>query len=236
MSRVSVYSSRGYLSTPTCARAAVAPRGKARPGSAKRRPSIQDKAPSKRSLPGQGDKTPARGACRDDRARIRPFKSKVYKTEDRDPDKRSLSGRPNPGTTREARHGAPCAPARPDGRRAIRRRKTTTAASHLPRQIATSGLRSSSPAHASLRGFPQGHVAGHRAAWGMRWHAATTVASGGAPNGPPRCCPGDRDGHLMPLSPTVRSRYDNTVPHCSATVPALLQLPPLLHFYPFLLR
>src|SRR3954468_9917010 len=67
----------------------------------------------------------------------------------------------------------------------------------------------------------------------MRWHAATTVANGGAPNGPPRCCPGDRDGHLMPLSPTVRSRYDNTVPHCSATVPALLQLPPLLHFYPF---
>src|SRR3954465_12080363 len=67
----------------------------------------------------------------------------------------------------------------------------------------------------------------------MRRHAAAIVANGGAPNGPPRCCPGDRDGHLMPLSPTVRSRYDNTVPHCSATVPALLQLPPLLHFYPF---
>src|SRR3954466_13780022 len=49
----------------------------------------------------------------------------------------------------------------------------------------------------------------------MRWHAATTVAIGGAPNGPPRCCPGDRDGHLMPLSPTVRGRYDSTVRHCS---------------------
>src|SRR3954462_6950795 len=165
-----------------------------------------------------------------------PSKNKVYETEDRDPDKRSLSGRPNPGTIREARHGALCAPARPDSQQAIRRRKTTPAASHLPRQIATSGLRSGSPAHASLRGFPQRHVAGRRAAWGMWWHAATGVASGGAPNGPPRCCPGDRDGHLMPLSPTVRSRYDNTVPRRSATVLALLQLPPLLHFYPFLLR
>src|SRR3954464_1196718 len=85
-----------------------------------------------------------------------PSKNKVYETEDRDPDKRSLSGRPNPGTTREARLGAPCAPARPDSRQAIRHRKTTPAASHLPRQIATSGLRSSSPAHASLRGSPKG--------------------------------------------------------------------------------
>src|SRR3954470_8069703 len=199
-------------------------------------PGQEGKAPGKRSLPGQEDKTPARGACRDDRAHTRPFKNKVHKTEDRDPGKRSLPGRPDPGSTREARRGAPCAPARPDGRQAIRRGKTTTAASSLPRQIATSGLRSSSPAHASPRCLPQGHVAGRCAAWGMRWHAATTVANGGAPNGPPRCCPGDRDGHLMPLSPTVRSRYDNTVPHCSATVPALLQLPPLLHFYPFLLR
>src|SRR3954463_16704852 len=115
---MSVYLSRGTLVPQTCARAVVAPYGKARPGSAKRRPSIQDKAPGKRSLPGQGDKAPgkrslpgqggkapARGACRDERARMRPFKNKVYKTEDRDPDKRSLSGRPNPGTTREARHG-----------------------------------------------------------------------------------------------------------------------------------
>src|SRR4051812_2704072 len=36
----------------------------------------------------------------------------------------------------------------------------------------------------------------------------------------------------MPLSPTVKVGGD----HCSRTVAALLQLPPLLRFYPFLLR
>src|SRR4051812_31375274 len=41
------------------------------------------------------------------------------------------------------------------------------------------------------------------------------MANGGAPNGPPRCCPSDRDGNLMPLSPAVRSRYDSTVQHCT---------------------
>src|SRR4051812_6469082 len=35
---------------------------------ARRRPSIQDKAPGRRSLPGQGGEAPARGACRDVRA------------------------------------------------------------------------------------------------------------------------------------------------------------------------
>src|SRR4051812_1026034 len=194
-------------------------------------------------------KPPARGACRAKEARPRQeelagttepvqdqSRAKYTRQKTETPARGACREGLNPGTTREARHGAPRAPAGPDGRQAIRRRRTTTAASHLPRQTTTSGLRSSSPAHASLRGFPQGHVARHCAAWGVRWHAATTVAIGGAPNGPPRCCPGDRDGHLMPLSPTVRGRYDNTVRHCSATVPALLQLPPLLRFYPFLLR
>src|SRR3954463_15785228 len=61
---------------------------------ARRRPSIQDKTPSKGSLPGQGGKAPARGACRDDRAHTKPFENKVYKIKDRDPGKWSLPGRP----------------------------------------------------------------------------------------------------------------------------------------------
>ena len=39
----------------------------------------------------------------------------------------------------------------------------------------------------------------------------TIVANGGAPDGPFLYCLGDTDGHLMPLSPAVRVRYDNTV-------------------------
>ena len=34
------------------------------------------------------------------------------------------------------------------------------------------------------------------------------MASGGVPDGPFLHCLGDADGHLMPLSPTVRVRYD----------------------------
>src|SRR3954467_15470373 len=59
----------------------------------------------------------------------------------------------------------------------------------------------------------------------MRWHATAIVANGGAPNGPPRCCPSDRDGHLMPLSPAVRSRYDSTVPHCAHSLLPFLPSP-----------
>src|SRR3954469_16781627 len=71
-----------------------APRDSTAPILARRRPSIQDKTPGKRSLPGQGGKAPARGACRDDRAHTKPFKNKVYKIRDRDPGKWSLPGRP----------------------------------------------------------------------------------------------------------------------------------------------
>ena len=39
----------------------------------------------------------------------------------------------------------------------------------------------------------------------------TIVANGGVPDGPFLHCLGNTDGHLMPLSPTVRVRCDNTV-------------------------
>src|SRR3954465_14504741 len=83
---LSVYQSRGTLVPRTCARAVVAPCGKACQGSAKglhgsfwgraktkhsrtKYARQKIKTPGKRSLPGQGGKAPARGACRDDRAK-----------------------------------------------------------------------------------------------------------------------------------------------------------------------
>src|SRR3954467_11078504 len=87
----------------------------------------------------------ARGACRAKEARPRQEElAGTTEPEHQGPGGRSPPGRPNLGTTSEARRGAPCAPARPDERQALRRGKTTTATSHLPRQVATSELRSSS--------------------------------------------------------------------------------------------
>src|SRR4051812_26793534 len=115
------------------------------------------RGPGKRSLPGQEDEAPARGACRAKEARPRQEElAGTTEPKHQGPGGRSPPGRPNQGTPREARRGTPRAPARPDERQALRRRKTTTAASHLPRQVATSGPRSSSPAHASLWGSPKG--------------------------------------------------------------------------------
>ena len=53
------------------------------------------------------------------------------------------------------------------------------------------------------------------------------VASGGVPDGPFLHCLGDVDGHLMPLSPAVRVRYDTLYRW-------LYQLQFLFHFYPCL--
>src|SRR4051812_44005516 len=64
-------------------------------------------------------------------------------------------------------------------------------------------------------GLFQAHVAGGCAARGVRWRAGADkiaiMANGGAPNGLFLHCLGDTDGHLMPLSPAVRFRYDSTV-------------------------
>src|SRR3954466_10660227 len=87
-----------------------APRGSAALILARRRPSIQDETPGKRSLPGQEGKAPARGACRDDRAHTKPFKNKVYKIRDRDPGKRSLPGKAVPGPGPHLRRHAPAGP------------------------------------------------------------------------------------------------------------------------------
>src|SRR3954467_7109309 len=94
--------------------------------------------PGKRSLPGQEDEAPARGACRAKEARPRQEElAGTTKPKHQGPGGRSPPGRPSQGTPREARRGAPRAPTRPDERQALGRGKTTTAASHLPRQVTT---------------------------------------------------------------------------------------------------
>src|SRR3954470_24884852 len=119
---LSVYQSRGTLVPRTCARAVVAPSGKACQGNAKNlhgpflgqiRPSIEDKktrprqeelagprrqGPGKRGLPGQGGKTPARGSCRDDQA------------EAPRPRREELAGKAKP---RHPERSSPRCPARP---------------------------------------------------------------------------------------------------------------------------
>src|SRR4051812_49090821 len=79
----------------------------------------------------QEDEAPARGACR--AKETRPQQEELAgatKPKHQGPGERSSPGRPNQGTSRGARRGAPRAPARPDERQALRHGKTAAAASH----------------------------------------------------------------------------------------------------------
>ena len=53
-----------------------------------------------------------------------------------------------------------------------------------------------------------GRLCSQRCAVACEADKIAIVANGGAPNGPFLHCLGDSDGHLMPLSPAVRVRYD----------------------------
>ena len=89
------------------------------------------------------------------------------------PGKRSLPGRPTKafqGTCRDA----PRVPARPGGRQASGRDKTTAAARRLPRQATTLYPRSSTSTNVSLWGPFQARMAEGCAASGARWHAKLT--------------------------------------------------------------
>src|SRR3954466_16193675 len=109
---LSVYYSRGTLVPRTCARAVVAPCGKACQGSAKSlHGPFQGRAKTKDTS--QEDKDPARGACRAKEAGPRQEElAGTTKPKHQGPGGRSPPGRPNQGTPREARRGAPRAPAR----------------------------------------------------------------------------------------------------------------------------
>src|SRR3954463_6127930 len=153
---------------------------------ARRRPSIQDKTPGKRSLPGQGGKAPARGACRDDRAHTKPFKNEVYKIRDRDPGKWSLPGKAVPGSRPHLRRHAP---AGPGDRQASEPGELPAPTRSRPRQgtcreSCAVCRRSSSPDHVSPWGLFQGRVAGGCAAWGgtvaLLGGGAIAVANGDA--------------------------------------------------------
>ena len=53
-----------------------------------------------------------------------------------------------------------------------------------------------------------GRLCSQRCAVACEADKIAIVVNGGAPDGPFLHCLGDADGHLMPLSPAVRVRYD----------------------------
>src|SRR4051812_49472796 len=173
------------------------------------------RGPGKRSLPGRGDKAPARGACRAKEARPQQEElAGTTKPKHQGPGERSSPGRPTkaPQEKLAAAHRAP--------RQGLTSGKLSGAARQPPRQATCRGKsppQACAPAHPPTRHPGALPEARSRALRSLRRAVACTadriavVANGGAPNGPPRRCSGDPDGHLMPLSPAVKSRYDSTV-------------------------
>ena len=144
-------------------------------------------------------RSPARGACREGRTRLKVI------TLAQDPGKRSLPGRPR-NTYLKRCLGASCAPAGPGERQASGPGKITTPARCLPGKPT---LCARAPAHLPTR--RPGALPGAR---GRRLCSlghtvvshgdeATAVANGEAWTD---AFGGDGDGHLMPLSPTVKVR------------------------------
>ena len=132
----------------------------------------------------QGDKAPARGACREGQPRHL----------------KELAA------TRHASRRGPVSDKLPDATR------------QRPRQGACRGklpLCTRAPAHPPTcrpEGFFQARVAGDCAARGVQWHATLTRSPSWRTEASLAVLflhyLGDTDGHLMPLSPAVRVRYD----------------------------
>ena len=131
----------------------------------------------------QGDKAPARGACREGQPRHL----------------KELAA------TRHASRQGPVSDKLPDATR------------QRPRQGACRGkppLCARAPAHpptcrsGTLPGVRGGRLCSQRCAVASGADKIAIVASGGVPDGPFSHYLGDVDGHLMPLSPAVRVRYD----------------------------
>src|SRR3954471_20011093 len=188
---------------------------------ARRRPSIQDKTPGKRSLPGQGGKPPARGACQDDRAHTKPFKNKVYKIKDLEA---PASGACREGRSRLETASQKTRPGRARGPTSFRTRrapcpdKIKTPARHLPGRVA---LCACAPAHQTTR-RPGGYS---RDAWRV---AVQPGGHGGTPwwrshrRGKRRRSDrrfwGRRRRALNALVPHCQSRWRPLFAHCSGTV------------------
>src|SRR3954470_19474956 len=126
---LSVYQNRGTLVPRTCARAVVAPCGKACQGNAKNLhgPFLGQ---TKTKYLSQEDKAPARGACRAEETR--PRQEELAGPRRQDPGKRSLPGRPSRGPKASARG------ARWEGQTKAPREKLA-AVPRAPRQGLTSG-------------------------------------------------------------------------------------------------
>src|SRR3954466_11437697 len=192
----------GTLVPRTCARAVVAPCGKACWGNAKNLhgPFL---GRMKTKYLSQEDEAPARGACRAEKTG--PRQEELAGPRRQDPGKRSLPGRPSRSTK------APARGARREGQNKAPQEKLATA-HHAPRQGLTSGKLSGTarqpPRQATCRGkspsqacapahLPTRHsgalpeargiaLRGLRRAVACTADRITVVASGGAPNGPPR--------------------------------------------------
>src|SRR3954469_22031472 len=184
----------------------------------------------------QEDEAPARGACRAEETR--PRQEELAGPRRRGPGKRSLPGRGDktPASTTKPKHQGPGKRSSP-GRPTKAPQEKLAAAHHSPRQGLASGKLSGAarqpPRQATCRGKspPQACAPAHlptrrpgdlpkarggalrslRRAVACNADRIAIVANGGAPNGPLRHCSGDPDGHLMPLSPAVRVRYDSTM-------------------------
>ena len=135
------------------------------------------------SIQANKTRTPARGACRE--GQPRHFKELAV-------------------TRRASRQGAVG-------------NKLPDATRQWPRQGACRGrlpLCTRAPAHPPTcrpEAFPDARgkrLCSQRCAVASGADKIVIVASGGAPDGPFLHCFGDTDGHLMPLSPAVRVRYD----------------------------
>src|SRR3954463_10862470 len=151
---------------------------------------------------------------------LEPFENKVFKTRRQVPGKRSLPGRPLktqdpgkrslPGRPTKASQGtcrgAPRVPARPGEGPAPGHGKAFAAASYYSAAHA--------PAHPPtcrsgiIPGTRGGRLCSQGYAVASGADKIAIVANGGVPDGPFLHCLGDTNGHLMPLSPAVRVRYD----------------------------
>ena len=171
----------------------AAPRGKARRVIAK---TLRD------SL---RNKTPARGACRE---AIQEQSIRAKKTR---PRQEELAGKANQGITRKlaATHHAPRQGSVSDKLPGPTRRQ--------PRQGTCRGkryLRAQAPAHpptcrpGTLPGARGERLCSQRCTVASGTDKKAIMAIGGAPDGLCLHYLGDTDGHLMPLSPAVRVRYD----------------------------
>ena len=144
---------------------------------------------------------------------LEPVKNKVFKPRDKTPAR---------GACREGqpRHVKELAATCHVSRQGPVSDKLPGATRQRPRQGACRGrlpLYTRAPAHpptcrpGTFPGTRGKRLCGQQCAVASDADKIAIMASGGVPDGPFLHCLGDADRHLMPLSPAVRVRYDNTV-------------------------